>query len=87
MQRMQFIFPQNNNSNNNNNNSNNSNNKNGIIISNCNYLSNTQINDDDNNHLVPNSASMIGRFDDRLCVPYRIRGILGWDLVNFEIDC
>jgi len=28
--------------------------------------------DNVNNHLVPNSASMYGRFDDRLCVPYRI---------------
>lgn len=25
-----------------------------------------------NNHLVPNSASMFGHFDDRLSVPYRI---------------
>lgn len=39
------------------------------------FLKNHHDNDDDvNNHLVPNSASMFGRFDDRLCVPYRIRG-------------
>jgi len=76
MQRMQIISPNITNSKNNNSKHNNNN---GTLNNNCNYLPIIKISNN-NNHLVPNSASMIGRFDDRLCVPYRIRTIYHRDL-------